>query len=46
MDLIVAVLKYAFVVALGVEIALVLRALARLAVEKARPAPPEPEEQG
>jgi hypothetical protein len=38
MDILIAVLKYGFVVALAVEAALVGRALFRLAREKARPA--------
>lgn len=35
MDVFVSLLKYTFVVALGVEVAIILRALVRLAREKA-----------
>jgi hypothetical protein len=38
MDIVVSVLKYLFVVAFGVEVALILRALYALARDKARAA--------
>jgi hypothetical protein len=42
MEIVLAVLRYGFAVALVIEAALVSRALFRLAVEKARPAEPAP----
>jgi len=38
MDIVVSVLKYLFVIAFGVEVALILRALYALARDKARAA--------
>jgi hypothetical protein len=38
MEVIVSILKYLFVLALGVEVALIVRALYRLARDKAREA--------
>lgn len=40
MDVLILLIKYGFVVALGVEVALILRAIASLAREKARAAAP------
>lgn len=38
MDLVIALIKYAFVLAVAVEAGLIVRALVRLAREKSRPA--------
>jgi len=40
METLVPIVKYTFVIAAGVEVALMLRALVVLALEKARPAAP------
>jgi hypothetical protein len=47
MESIVAIVKYTFVIAVGAEVALILRALARLAREKANgaQAPAQPVEE-
>lgn len=39
MEIVVSFLKYGFVIALGVEVVLILRALVVLAREKAQPTP-------
>ena len=38
MELIVSIIKYTFVIALGIEALMITRAIIRLAREKARPA--------
>jgi hypothetical protein len=38
MEIVAAIIKYGFVIALGVEAVVIIRAIVRLAREKARPA--------
>lgn len=45
MDIIIPAVKYIFVVAVGVEVALILRALFQLAREKAHHTPAQPAEE-
>lgn len=42
MDIFVAIVKYTFVAAIAVEIALIVRAVAGVAIEKARAPKPTP----